>query len=374
MAVSLEQPGIHQWGSYPAATLEQGLQEVTSTVGEYLVFGMPDCEINTPNRFREDWVVGNLKLLADTPGIVTVKDGDYSGYKDFPTYDIGPEGLDSFDLDLGYFDMAKETLPYIIAALKKEGLEDMPIQVGIPGYRQIPTFAFGQYKALRSKYLQNHTIATRGEMFRLAKDADLAKQGLGIQLEYPVETLAVLDAAKKSRRLGTIAAKYMARGIAGQAGDLPQALPKAVHPCYGRYLGEAADAPDPDKSGSYEPVVTLINETLSQWPDGHEPPRIFGFPVIPEGRSMPSKKAQREIVAQLGDLALPKGTVLAPGIVTQHTKAREVAILGNDIQDKIGSPIAIAAPCGLASLRKQPGAALGVLRQEREAVEMLRTA
>lgn len=384
--VEMDEPGAHLWGSYPAPTIQQGLEEIGTTVGRHLVFGMPDGEIDTPKLERKDWVIGNLKRLRDeTRGIKVVKWGDYKNYDDMAVLDIGPEGLDPYDIHLDYHKAAMDSFPFVIDSLEENHLAHLPMQVGIPGYRQYPTFAFGKYpipgidayKGLRGKYLKPFIKATDDEMVMLSRDPELNAHGQGIITEHPVETIATVDTWRKrgsfvGKRLGS----YMVKGMGEQIEALPRTALTGRHLCLGRFKGDPAIPFDPEEPNALEPMVYLANEDLSRWPKGHMPPRVYGIPVIPESGKLPNKKAQKEIAAQLGDIALPIGTRLVPGLITYDAPTEELVAFYRLIQKEVKGTVTPGAPCGLSSLRlhKDPDARLTVLRRHAEVAEQLRAA
>lgn len=368
-------PGIHLIGSYYAPDLETGLSQVVDTVGDKLYFGMPDLELDMNGAERKDWVIGALRNLRDhTPGIIVKKPGNYTSYEDMALLDIGPEGLDPFDIKLGYFDAAKQSLPFVRQALAAAGREDLPMEIGIPGYGQLPPFAFGRVKGMLPKYRRPLMQATQHEQVRIAHDHELAADGgVGVQTEHPVETLMMLEAWQKSKRAGQALGNILGRSIAGQQADLPRTMPRAEHLCYGRFMGEPAAEPDLEQPGALQPVITLANEIAAHKPKHHDPTRVTTLPIVAESGHLPSERAQNEIIAQLSDLVLHKETRVSLGIITYNTPADQVARFMERAQNKSNLIFMPGAPCGLSSLRhhNDPDAAYKVLKLHADVHDML---
>lgn len=378
----LTQTGNHQHGSQSSElTIAQAVRVVDSTVGPYLHFGISDGETNiegqTPEKKpydfkRDEWVVGPIQKLEAVPGIDIISPGGYRDYDDFPRHVVtGP--LNPESLPLEYAQIVRLTLPVMREALGDTLLRGYGLQIGIPGYRQIPSFAFGQYKPLLmpKKYQRPFTAATRQNVAALYSNPEILRFNPGIQFEHPVETLAALEAYRKGKILGGLAARFMASGIASQYASLHAKARTAIHLCYGRFKGHAApSAPDPSLPGVFEPVVGLANHTVQKIAETHTPPAVFSIPLLQEGGGMVGQGAIREIVAQMKDLNMPRRTAIAFGIATQHTDAEDIARFGDALQNGLGRPILVSSPCGKGSMSADQGHAL--LQKEAQAVALLR--
>ena len=369
MISASEQTMSHQWGSYPANSIEQYVEDIAQTVGPYLAFGLSDAEIDVPGYERKDWAVDRLKRLEALHSIKVLRHGEYANYADISVLDIH-DALDPRELQLGYFDIAKQSLPQLREAMRDRELAHLPMQVGILGDMEIPSLAFGAKKIADDfdRYARPFVQAGDMELTRLTSDLELQEQGLAIQFECPVETLAALASARD----GKDSSSSLASTIVRQVAVLPQNALTALHFCYGRHNGKPLDAPDSHQENAYAPVVELINQTLSMWPEGHDKPKIVGMPIIAEGGHMPTDRAIKNIVAQLQDLKMPSETMLAPGTATFYTEIPDLVRLNGRIQDGIGKPVAISSPCGKSSLRTRLRAARLVMGREAVAIRQLR--
>jgi len=205
----------------------------------------------------------------------------------------------------------------------------------------------------------------------LYSNPEISSFNPGIQFEHPVETLAVLEAYQKGRRLGGAVARFMAGGIASQYTSLHTKARTAIHLCYGRFKGHAAPvAPDPTLPGAFEPVVSLVNYTVQKVTETHVPPAVIGLPILQEGGDRIGSRDIQGIVAQMKGLDVPRETALAFGIATQNTDVEDIVRFGDALQNGLGRPILISSPCGKGSMSAAEGLAL--LQKEAQAIETLR--
>lgn len=381
MALGLEVRATQLWGSLHAPTTEAAVHMIGDTVGEHLALGFPHGEVDRPEVVEQkDWIVGNVKNARNIRGIEVVKEGDFSDYNSIPEHRLSRR-LRSDDITLDYHKAAQLAAPVIWQETARIGRSDLGVWVGVAEGKQTPSFLFGNIKmpgklpdiprgGIFPKYYEAYVEATDREIKSIYKDLQLGKDTV-VSIESPGATIATLQMARVSKRLGKIAAHTFAKDIVSHVAQAPEDAILAVHLCRGRYGGEPYLTPNPQDKAELEALVNLANEIDDQWPKRHRRAALIGLPLGAEGHRTP---IDRKLFEPLVDLVLPYETRFGAGIITPQTPVEDLVELVPTLDDLTNKLVVPMAPCGLASLRHNPeeGVTLRTLQLHADVVRATR--
>lgn len=218
------------------------MEWILGQAGDHRLTALP-CDLDP------DWIVAYLRTLAERPAFEIKRSGDYADYEDLRAYGVRRgHRLGPSDVSMDRADRLREMLEeYRALHAERPELADVRLQISLPNPLDLALFAFQGRPWLALRHLPVFTQATVDEVTALTA---VAGQDIVWQLETP-SVLAGMDMAKRLPGGRHLAARLLARQVAGVLARLPADAAVILHLCYGnlgntefvapRDLGPAVD-------------------------------------------------------------------------------------------------------------------------------------
>ncbi len=338
----------HLVGSTPFASADEAM-DLALTRLDGRLRTLPDGETGE----RRNWIIHIVESLRRHPDLEVKREGRWADYDDTLTFRLRRgHDLRGETLDFGHVAAFEDSYPRFRerrAALGPAG-EGLRFQVGIPGDLDLALFTLGPVAALRNR--RAFTDATLREIRSIFERAG---DEVVFQIEIPAELVFV---ARAPGPLRPIAARFLARGVAGLAARSPEGARFGIHLCVGdmnhRALGRMRDV---------RPLVLVANAIARAWPKG----RPLDFVHAPFAAAVEPPPTDRAFYEPLRDLRRPVGTRFIAGFVHEARSLEEQRDLLALIDDLVGGRVDVATSCGLG--RRERDAALATLDQARALLE-----
>ncbi|GAA0352333.1 hypothetical protein NE235_32395 [Actinoallomurus spadix] len=239
---------MHFVGSLPpdvCGTPRQAMEWITGRVGGHRLTALP-CDLDP------DWIVAYLRNIAARPAFEMKRPGEYTGYEDMRRYGVrrGHE-LQPADVSMDREDALREMLE-AFRALRAERpeLADVRLQLSLPNPLDLAIFVFEGRPWLALRYLP---VFTRALVEEVTAFAPVGGRDVVWQLETP-SVLVGMDMAKRLPGGRSLAARLLARQVAGLLTRLPAETDVILHLCYGNLGNTELVAPR-----DLGPAVTYLN-------------------------------------------------------------------------------------------------------------------
>lgn len=200
------------------------MEWITDQVGDHRLTTLP-CDLDP------DWIVAYLRTLAERPVFVVKRPGEYTGYEDMRTYGVRRgHKLRPADVSMDRKDALRKTLEEFRALrAERPELAGVRLQLSLPNPLDLAIFVFEGRPWLSLRYLPVFTQAIVDEVTTLTA---VVGQDVVWQLEAP-SVLVGMDMAKRLPGGRALAARLLARQVAGLLTRLPADAPMILHLCYG---------------------------------------------------------------------------------------------------------------------------------------------
>ena len=315
---------VHLVGSLPAATTREALTWVTGILGNTIGPCMPDGETGE----RSDWVNRLVENLRTHPDLELVRDGEWTGYTDTPTFRV-KRGRKLRSIDLDYFVEFEKSWQAYQDMVHGSGRR---FQIGIPGHLDVAAIAFGFNLPVALKNLAPFRDATIREIAAIwAKAADLAV----FQLEVPIELIMLSKLPKPAR---PVAARRFAREILRVVEAAPRASRFGLHLCLGDLNNESMGGPS-----DAGPLVALANAIMAEWPAG----RVLEFLHVPLAHGSRPPTMDPDYYAPLSQLWIPESVRFIGGFIHEKSLIKDLVLIRDQIEFNLGRQIDVGASCGL---------------------------
>ncbi|HET7302441.1 MAG TPA: hypothetical protein VFI74_03880 [Candidatus Saccharimonadales bacterium] len=321
---------MHQVGSFPAATVEEGLQRTLNRQTRTVLDSATDCETGS----RANWVVDLIDSYRRNPAFELVEDGDWSGYDHCPRFKVA-EGhtLVPDDFALPYHQFALDSWPAFDAARQRIGRPDLLMQVGSPSGLDLSLFTLGEQQGFDEEHVDAATQAVADQITAVHNEP------FGDQVVYQLETPASLSLAL------AVEDPAFRQGLSSRLLDLVSRCPEGaqfgIHLCVGD-LGNEARMQPPNRKASVELMNAIGSDP--RWEGRklryiHEP--------IAAGHDVPTLESS--MYEDLQDLRLPPGVRYIAGMLHERQSLRRQRKVLELVKENLpqGQALGIAAACGL---------------------------
>lgn len=207
---------------------------------------------------------------------------------------------------------------------------DLSFLVGIPGDLDMAMFTLGPVGALRHRRAFTETAVSSIRRIHEQLGDDVV-----FQIEIPAELVLL---ARAPARVQPALATVLARGVVAVAAGAPAGARFGVHLCLGDMNHKAFG-----KMTDVAPLVHLSNAIVSRWPAGR-PLEYMHAPFA--GADVPPS-TDPAFYAPLDRLRLPSTVRFVAGFAHEKQGIAEQQQIRALIDDHLGTPVDIAAACGL---------------------------
>lgn len=322
---------VHFVGSIPADNPDQAMRSALDWAAPH-VRAVTDGETGE----RRNWVTHIVDSFRDHPDFELVRPGAWSSFDDLPKLRVRRgHRLDPAKLDFQHVPPALEALPRLRELRAEQGLENLSLQVGIPGDLDLALFTFGPVGGFRYRSVFRDVLGREMQQIHAAGGDDVV-----FQVELPAE-LVFLSRTPALMRPAMSA--FLAGGVTKLVEQAPPGARFGVHLCLGDLnhegMGQLRDV---------KPFVVLGNALIRRWPAG----RRLEYLHAPFTRGTEPTPTDPGFYAPLADLRLPEGTRFVAGLVQE---ASDIADLRRAVQlteQSLGKEVDLAAACGLG--RRDP--------------------
>lgn len=228
---------IHFVGSLPADVCDTPRQAM-----EWIVRQRHGHRLTTlPCDLDPNWVVGYLRDLAGRPAFEITRPGEYASYEDMRTYGVRRgHRLRPEDVSMDRTDRLRKALEeFRTVRAEHPELDGVRLQISLPNPLDMAIFVFAGRPWLSLRYLPVFTQAVVDEVTELTAEA-------GQDIVWQVETPSVLIGMDMARRMPggpSLAARLLARQVAGLLTRFPADAETILHLCYGNYQNTEMFAP-----------------------------------------------------------------------------------------------------------------------------------
>jgi len=338
----------HLVGGVPADSARGAMTQMLDYLGPTLLH-LPDGENATPDiPGRANWIEPEVGAVPGLPGVITHNaQARYSGYDDTPWYEATRQLIaDELDQVVILRRAFEASYPVFCALRSERGFPRLRFQAGLAAAYDLALLAFRE--AGLSPELFSAITETKARQVRACSAQ--APGDVVFQLESPMAVRWVATAEDPAG-----AAAY----VAGLLTELPRRCPGTawgVHECDGDWYHQAQADPS-----SALPLVLLASEIIAQWPTGPDAP-VLEYIHLPFAAASKPPSADAAWYAPLGDLykKMPPGCRLAAGFVHELLDLDALRRLLGVIEDAYGTPVTIAATCGLGR-RPDPSQAIDAM-------------
>ncbi|MCO5998234.1 hypothetical protein [Actinoallomurus rhizosphaericola] len=239
---------MHFVGSLPpdvCGTPRQAMEWITDQVGDHRLTALP-CDVDS------DWIVAYLRTIAERPAFEVRRPGEYTGYEDMRRYGVRRgHRLRPADVSMEREDVLRRMLEDFRALrAERPELADVRLQLSLPSPLDLAIFVFEGRPWLSLRHLSVFTQATVDEVTAFTP---VGGRDVVWQLETP-SVLVGMDMAKRLPGGRSLAARLLARQVAGLLGRLPAEAEVILHLCYGNLGNTELVAPR-----DLGPAVTYLN-------------------------------------------------------------------------------------------------------------------
>jgi hypothetical protein len=306
---------------------------------------------------RSSWIVGLKSRLAMSPDLELEREGNWTNYYDTPRFRPTSGLVDPSGLDLGYAHdaiLANEALQRLLAdrrlaGIPLQGLDNISLQVGIPGPPDVAAFYLmglprlkdlpGWLRGFRAflRHEQAFRAATAREITRVASEVSPSPV---FSIEIPFETVL----AVKFDGMPALVRRWLHGKITAEINRLVLATPLGtrfgLHLCTGDLDGIPLERPK-----TARPISELAAALVAAWPQGY-PLEFVHFPLC-DGQDPPH--IHDEFYESLKLLQGIEPEIIA-GLVHPSATLPQQKFTLRIVEEKVGKPVGVAMWCGCGRL------------------------
>ncbi|GAB3969539.1 hypothetical protein GCM10029978_041030 [Actinoallomurus acanthiterrae] len=305
---------MHFVGSLPpdlCGSPRQAMRWIADQADGHRLTALP-CDLDS------DWIVAYLRDLGERPAFALKRPGEYSGYDDMRSYGVRRgHKLRPSDVSMNREDRLREILEEFRALRAEDpALADVRLQVSLPNPLDLAIFVFEGRPWRSLRYLPVFAQATVDEVTALTPEVG---QDVVWHLETP-SVLVGMDMAKRLPGGRSLAARLLARQVAGLLARLPADAEVILHLCYGNLGNTELLAPR-----NLGPAVQYLNLLAARLRRRGRPlppvhlPAAYGANPAPRTEEFyrPLRRLDREwrIIAGIAAATDPGGGVESLGLL-----------------------------------------------------------